>query len=73
MKNVFLKISQNSQEYTCARVSFLAKLQAERETDRQTGRQTDRQTERDRQRETDRERCQFFFMTDIFGSNVRKF
>ena len=27
-KNVFLKISQNSQENTCARVSFLMKLQA---------------------------------------------
>ena len=27
-KNVFLKISQTSQEYTCARVSFLIKLQA---------------------------------------------
>ena len=28
MKKVFLKISQNSQENTCARVSFLIKLQA---------------------------------------------
>ena len=28
MKKVFLKISQNSQENTCARVSFLLKLQA---------------------------------------------
>ena len=27
-KNVFLEISQNSQENTCARVSFLIKLQA---------------------------------------------
>ena len=27
-KKVFLKISQNSQENTCARVSFLIKLQA---------------------------------------------
>ena len=27
-KKVFLEISQNSQEYTCARVSFLIKLQA---------------------------------------------
>ena len=27
VKNVFLEISQNSQEYTCARVSFLIKLQ----------------------------------------------
>ena len=29
-KNVFLEISQNSQENTCARVSFLIKLQASR-------------------------------------------
>ena len=28
VKEVFLKISQNSQENTCARVSFLIKLQA---------------------------------------------
>ena len=28
MKKVFLEISQNSQENTCARVSFLIKLQA---------------------------------------------
>ena len=28
MKKVFLEISQNSQENTCARVSFLMKLQA---------------------------------------------
>ena len=28
VKKVFLKISQNSQENTCARVSFLTKLQA---------------------------------------------
>ena len=28
-KNVFLEISQNSQENTCARVSLLIKLQAE--------------------------------------------
>ena len=28
VKNVFLKISQNSQENTCARDSFLIKLQA---------------------------------------------
>ena len=28
IKKVFLKISQNSQENTCARVSFLIKLQA---------------------------------------------
>ena len=28
MKKVFLKISQNSQEDTCARISFLIKLQA---------------------------------------------
>ena len=28
VKKVFLKISQNSQEKTCARVSFLIKLQA---------------------------------------------
>ena len=28
-KKVFLKISQNSQENTCARISFLVKLQAE--------------------------------------------
>ena len=28
IKKVFLKISQNSQEYTCARASFLIKLQA---------------------------------------------
>ena len=28
VKNVFLKVSQNSQENTCARVSFLIKLQA---------------------------------------------
>ena len=27
MKKVFLEISQNSQENTCARVSFLVKLQ----------------------------------------------
>ena len=27
-ENVFLEISQNSQENTCARVSFLIKLQA---------------------------------------------
>ena len=27
VKNVFLKISQNSQEKTCAKVSFLIKLQ----------------------------------------------
>ena len=27
VKKVFLKISQNSQEKTCARVSFLTKLQ----------------------------------------------
>ena len=27
MKNLFLEISQNSQENTCARVSFLIKLQ----------------------------------------------
>ena len=27
-KKVFLKLSQNSQENTCARVSFLVKLQA---------------------------------------------
>ena len=30
LKKVFLKISQNSQENTCARVSFLIKLQAYR-------------------------------------------
>ena len=29
VKNVFLEISQNSQENTCARVSILIKLQAE--------------------------------------------
>ena len=29
LKKVFLKISQNSQENTCARASFLIKLQAE--------------------------------------------
>ena len=29
VKKVFLKISQNSQENTCARVSFLMKLQAQ--------------------------------------------
>ena len=29
VKNVFLKISQNSQENTCARASFLIRLQAE--------------------------------------------
>ena len=29
VKKVFLEISQNSQENTCARVSFLIKLQAE--------------------------------------------
>ena len=29
MKKVFLKILQNSQESTCARVTFLIKLQAE--------------------------------------------
>ena len=28
VKNVFLEISQNSQENTCARVCFLTKLQA---------------------------------------------
>ena len=28
VKKVFLEISQNSQENTCARVSFLIKLQA---------------------------------------------
>ena len=28
VKKVFLEISQNSQESTCARVSFLVKLQA---------------------------------------------
>ena len=28
LKKVFLKISQNSQQNTCARVSFLIKLQA---------------------------------------------
>ena len=28
IKKVFLEISQNSQEHTCARVSFLIKLQA---------------------------------------------
>ena len=28
VKNLFLKISQNSQENTCARVSFLIKMQA---------------------------------------------
>ena len=28
VKNVFLEISQNSEENTCARVSFLIKLQA---------------------------------------------
>ena len=28
MKKVFLKISQNSQENTCAKVSFLIKVQA---------------------------------------------
>ena len=28
VKKVFLKISQNSQENTCVRVSFLLKLQA---------------------------------------------
>ena len=28
VKNVFLEISQNSQENTCARVSFLIKLRA---------------------------------------------
>ena len=28
MKKVFLEIPQNSQEYTCTRVSFLIKLQA---------------------------------------------
>ena len=28
VKNVFLEISQNSQESTCARVSFLIKFQA---------------------------------------------
>ena len=28
VKNLFLEISQNSQENTCARVSFLIKLQA---------------------------------------------
>ena len=28
VKNVFLEISQNSQKNTCARVSFLVKLQA---------------------------------------------
>ena len=28
IKNLFLEISQNSQENTCARVSFLIKLQA---------------------------------------------
>ena len=28
IKKVFLKISQNSQEDTCARISFLIKLQA---------------------------------------------
>ena len=28
VKNILLKISQNSQENTCARVSFLVKLQA---------------------------------------------
>ena len=27
VKNIFLKVSQNSQENTCARVSFLIKLQ----------------------------------------------
>ena len=27
LNNVFLKISQNTQKYTCARVSFLIKLQ----------------------------------------------
>ena len=27
VKKVFLEITQNSQEYTCARVSFLIKLQ----------------------------------------------
>ena len=29
VKKLFLEISQNSQENTCARVSFLIKLQAE--------------------------------------------
>ena len=29
VKKVFLKVSQNSQETTCFRVSFLIKLQAE--------------------------------------------
>ena len=28
IKNLFVEISQNSQENTCARVSFLIKLQA---------------------------------------------
>ena len=32
VKKVFLKISQNSQESTCARVSFLIKLQAQSAT-----------------------------------------
>ena len=36
-KNVFLKISQNSQEITCARVSFLIKLQAYLKRDFDTG------------------------------------
>ena len=31
-KKVFLEISQNSQESTCVRVSFLIKLQAEAES-----------------------------------------
>ena len=31
MKKVFLEISQNSQENTCARASFLIKLQASSE------------------------------------------
>ena len=32
VKKMFLKISQNSQENTCGRVSFLIKLQAEATT-----------------------------------------
>ena len=32
VKRVFLEISQNSQENTCVRVSFLIKLQAKKET-----------------------------------------
>ena len=32
IKKVFLEISQNSEESTCARVAFLMKLQAKKET-----------------------------------------